>query len=119
MLTSIPVEQPQPNQEFYGLDVLGLIQTHTRAECQAAGNPDLAFDPSRPEQDWWDDTYASHPPTETVTFSAVIYADDGTATIQTFTQSAKNMATRNFKGAPNYPKYTVQRTSAYHPDQMV
>jgi hypothetical protein len=28
MLTSLPIEQPQPNQEFYGVDVLNLFETY-------------------------------------------------------------------------------------------
>ena len=32
MLTSLPIVQPQPNQEFYGLDVLNLFRDlHARA----------------------------------------------------------------------------------------
>ena len=57
MLTSLPIEQPQPNQEFYGLDVLNLFETYTRAQFEAAGGPLIPFDPTRAEQDWWDDTY--------------------------------------------------------------
>ncbi len=51
MLTSFPIEQPQPNQEFYGLDVLNLFETYTRAQFEAAGGPLIPFDPTRPEQD--------------------------------------------------------------------
>jgi len=48
MLTSLPIEQPQPNQEFYGVDALNLFDTHTRAEFEAAGGPLIPFDPARP-----------------------------------------------------------------------
>lgn len=112
MQQSFPVEQPQPNQEFYGLDVLALFQTYTRDSYRAAGNGDPVWDPSRPEQDWWDDTYDGHQPGEPVTFSVVVWAGDGTATIETRTQPAKWMRTPNFKGLPIYPKWTPAPTFA-------
>src|SRR5256885_16291164 len=62
MLISLPIEQPQPNQEFYGLDVLTLFQTYTRAQFEAAGGPLIPFDPARPEPDRGDATYAGNPP---------------------------------------------------------
>src|SRR5579872_7105530 len=86
MLTSLPIEQPQPNQEFYGLDLLNLFETYTRAQFETAGGPLIPFDPTRPEQDWWDDTYAAITPTQSVSYYAVVSGAGGTAAIGSFTQ---------------------------------
>ena len=114
MLTSLPIEQPQPNQEFYGVDALNLFDTHTRAEFEAAGGPLIPFDPARPEQDWWDDTYAAASPTQSVSYNAVVWGSGGTAAIGSFTQTAAQMATPNFKGLPNYPNWTPAPTRAVY-----
>jgi len=114
VLTSLPIEQPQPNQEFYGVDVLNLFQTYTRAQFEAAGGPLIPFDPTRPEQDWWDDTYAAITPTQSVSYNAVVSGPGGTAAIGSFTQTAAQMATPNFKGLPNYPKWTPAATRAVY-----
>ena len=114
MLTSLPIEQPQPNQEFYGLDVLNLFETYTRAQFEAAGGPLIPFDPARPEQNWWDDTYAATSPTQSVSYNAVVSGAGGTAAIGSFTQTAARMATPNFKGLPNYPKWTPAPTRAVY-----
>ena len=116
MLTSLPVVQPQPNQEFYSLDVLTLLQTYTRDSYRAAGNGDPVWDSSRTEQDWWDDTYDGK--TGPVTFNAIQYAGDGTATIVQITQDATAMATPNFKGLPNYPVWTPAPTTAVQPHAL-
>ena len=112
MLASFPIEQAQPNQEFYGLEVLPLLQIYTRDSYRDAGNGDPEFDPARPEQAWWDDTYDGHPPNELVTFSALVWASDGTATIGSFTQKAAWMRTPNFKGRPAYPRWHPAATQA-------
>ena len=114
MLTSLPIVQPQPNQEFYGLDVLNLFATYTRAQYEAAGGPLIPFDPTRPEQDWWDDTYAAIAPTQSVTYNAVVSGTGGTAAIGSFTQTAAQMATPNFKGLPNYPQWIPVATRAVY-----
>ncbi|MEO8050734.1 MAG: hypothetical protein ABI833_09995 [Acidobacteriota bacterium] len=114
MLTSLPAEKPQPNQEFYGLDLLNLFETYTRAQFEAAGGPLIPFDPARPEQNWWDDTYAAVPPTQTVGYHAVVSGSGGTAAIGSFTQTAAQRATPNFKGLPNYPKWTLAATRAVY-----
>jgi hypothetical protein len=114
VLTSLPIVQPQPNQEFYGLDVLNLFTTYTRAQYEAAGGPLIPFDPARPEQDWWDDTYAAITPRQSVSYSAVIAGAGGTAAIGSFTQTAAQMATPNFKGLPNYPKWVPGATRAVY-----
>ncbi len=114
MLTSLPIVQPQPNQEFYGLDVLNLFATYTRAQYEAAGGPLIPFDPTRPEQDWWDDTYAAIAPTQSVTYNAVVSGTGGTAAIGSFTQTAAQMATPNFKGLPNYPRWIPVATRAVY-----
>ena len=114
MLTSLPIVQPQPNQEFYGLDVLNLFQTYTRAQFEAAGGPLIPFDPTRPEQDWWDDTYAAIAPTQSVSYNAVVSGAGGASAIGSFTQTAAQMATPNFKGLPNYPKWTPAPTLAVY-----
>ena len=114
MLTSLPLEQPQPNQEFYGLDVLNLFETYTRAQFEAAGGPLIPFDPARPEQDWWDDTYAAIAPTQSVSYNAVVWGAGGTAASGSFTQTAAQMATPNFKGRPGYPKWTPAATAAVY-----
>ena len=90
MQTSFPVEQPQPNQEFYGLDVLSLLQTYNRDLYRASGNGDPEFDITRPEQNWWDDSYQGHPPDELVTFNAVVWADDGASSCQDHPLSRQN-----------------------------
>ena len=114
MLTSLPIEQPQPSQEFYGLDVLNLFETYSRAQFEAAGGPLIPFDPSRPEQDWWDDTYAAITPTQSVSYHAVVWGAGGTAAIGSFTQTAAQMATPNFKGLPHYSKWTPTPTRAVY-----
>jgi hypothetical protein len=114
MLTSLPIVQPQPNQEFYGLDVLNLFATYTRAQYEAAGGPLIPFDPTRPEQDWWDDTYAAITPAQSVTYNAVVSGSGGTAAIGSFTQTAAQMATPNFKGLPNYPQWVPAATLAVY-----
>ena len=114
MLTSLPIEQPQPNQEFYGVDALNLFETYTRAQFEAAGGPLIPFDPARPEQDWWDDTYAAIPPAQSVRYNAVIAGAGGTAAIGSFTQTAAQMATPNFKGLPRYTKWTAAPTRAVY-----
>ena len=114
MLTSLPIEQPQPNQEFYRVDVLNLFQTYTRVQFEAAGGPLIPFDPARPEQDWWDDTYAAIAPTQSVSYNAVVWGAGGTAAIGSFTQTAAQMATPNFKGLPNYPRWTPAPTRAVY-----
>ena len=114
MLTSLPIEQPQPNQEFYGMDVLNLFETYTRAQFEAAGGPLIPFDPARPEQDWWDDTYAAVAPTQSVSYNAVVWGAGGTAAIGSFIQTAAQMATPNFKGLPHYPKWIAAATRAVY-----
>jgi len=114
MLTSLPIEQPQPSQEFYGVDALNLFETYTRAQFEAAGGPLIPFDPARPEQDWWDDTYAATSPTQSVSYNSVVWGAGGTAAIGSFTQTAAQMATPNFKGLPNYPKWTPVPTRAVY-----
>jgi hypothetical protein len=114
MLTSLPNEQPQPNQEFYGLDVLNLFETCTRAQYEAAGGPLIPFDPARPEQNWWDDTYAAIAPTQSVRYNAVVAGAGGTAAIGSFTQTAAQMATPNFKGLPRFPKWTPAAARAVY-----
>jgi hypothetical protein len=114
MLTSLPNEQSQPNQEFYGLDVLNLFDTYTRAQFEAAGGPLIPFDPTRAEQDWWDDTYAAVAPTQSVRYNAVVWGSGGTAAIGSFTQTAAQMATPNFKGLPNYSKWIPAPTRAVY-----
>lgn len=114
MLTSFPIEQPQPNQEFYGLDVLNLFETYTRAQFEAAGGPLIPFDPTRPEQAWWDDTYAAISPTQSVRYNAVVAGAGGTAAIGSFTQTAAQMAAPNFKGLPRYVKWTPAATRAVY-----
>src|SRR5665213_1729296 len=114
MLTSLPIVQPQPNQEFYGLDVLSLFQTYTRAQFEAAGGPLIPFDSARPEQDWWDDTYAAIAPSQSVSYNAVVLGAGGASAIGSFTQTAAQMATPNFKGRPNYPKWTPAPTFAVY-----
>jgi len=114
MLISLPVEQPQPDQEFYGTDVLNLFETYTRAQFETAGGPLIPFDPARPEQDWWDDTYAAVAPTQIVRYNAVVWGAGGTATIGSFTQTAAQMATPNFKGLPHYPKWIAAATRAVY-----
>ena len=114
MLTSLPIEQPQPNQEFYGVDVLNLFETQTRAQFEAAGGPLIPFNPARPEQDWWDDTYAAIAPTQSVSYNAVVSGSGGTAAIGSFTQTAAQMATPNFKGLPRYVRWTPAGTRAVY-----
>jgi len=114
MLTSFPIEQPQPNQEFYGVDALNLFETYTRAQFEAAGGPLIPFDPARPEQDWWDDTYAAIAPTQSVRYNAVVAGAGGTAAIGSFTQTAAQMATPNFKGLPRYAKWNPTPTRAVY-----
>jgi len=114
MLTSLPIEQSQPNQEFYGLEALNLFETYTRAQFEAAGGPLIPFDPTRPEQNWWDDTCAALPPAQSVRYSAVVWGPGGTAAIGSFTQTAVQMATPNFKGLPRYPKWTPAGTRAVY-----
>jgi hypothetical protein len=114
MLTSLPIEQPQPNQQFYGVDVLNLFETYTRAQFEAAGGPLIPFDPTRPEQDWWDDTYAAVAPAQSVRYNAVVFGAGGTAAIGSFTQTAAQMATPNFKGLPHYAKWTPAPTRAVY-----
>ena len=114
MLTSLPIEQPQPNQEFYGVDVLNLFETQTRAQFEAAGGPLIPFNPARPEQDWWDDTYAAIAPTQSVSYNAVVSGAGGTAAIGSFTQTAAQMATPNFKGLPRYVRWTPAGTRAVY-----
>jgi hypothetical protein len=114
VLTSLPIEQPQPNQELYGVDALNLFETYTRAQFEAAGDPLIPFDPARPEQDWWDDTYAATSPTQSVSYKAVVWGAGGTAAIGSFTQTAAQMATPNFKGVPNYPRWTPAATRAVY-----
>ncbi len=114
MLTSLPIEQPQPNQEFYGVDVLNLFETYTRAQFEAAGGPLIPFDPTRPEQDWWDDTYAAITPTKSASYSAVVSGAGGASAIGSFTQTAAQMAAPNFKALPNYPKWTPAATLAVY-----
>ena len=113
MQLSFPLEQPQPNQEFYDLTVLLLLKTYTRDAYRAAGNGDPVWDPSRPEQNWWDDTYRGK--TGPIAFNAIQYASDGTATIVQITQDAKAMSTPNFKGLPHYPAWTPPPTAAVQP----
>ena len=114
MLTSLPIEQGQPNQDFYGLDVLNLLKSYTRAQFEAAGGPLIPFDPARPEQDWWDDTYAAVAPTQSVRYNAVVSGAGGTAAIGSFTQTAAQMATPNFKGLPHYSAWTPAPTRAVY-----
>jgi hypothetical protein len=114
MLTSLPVVQPQPNQEFYGVDVLNLFQTYTRAQFESAGGPLTPFDPTRPEQDWWDDTYAATAPAQSVSYNALVSGAGGSVAIGSFTQTAAQMAAPNFKGLPNYPKWIPAPTSAVY-----
>ncbi len=114
MLTSLPVEQPQPNQEFYGVDVLNLFQTYTRAQFESAGGPLIPFDPARPEQDWWDDTYAAIAPGQSVRYSSVVSGAGGASAIGSFTQTAAQMATPNFRGLPNYPRWVPAPTRAVY-----
>jgi hypothetical protein len=114
MLTSLPIEQPQPKQEFYSLDVLNLFETYTRAQFEAAGGPLIPFDPGRPEQNWWDDTYAAVPPSQSVRYNAVVAGAGGTAAIGSFTQTAAQMATPNFKGLPQYPRWIPAPTRAVY-----
>src|SRR4029077_6174054 len=90
MQSSFPVEQPQPNQEFYDLAVLLLLKSYTRDSYRATGNGDPVWDPSRPEQDWWDDSYQGK--SGPITFNAIRYASDGAATIVQITQDAKAMS---------------------------
>ena len=110
MQSSFPLEQPQPNQEFYDLAVLLLLKSYTRDSYRAAGNGDPVWDPSRPEQDWWDDTYQGK--SGPITFNAIQYASDGAATIVQITQDAKAMSAPNFKGLPNYPPWAPAPTAA-------
>jgi hypothetical protein len=114
MLTSLPIEQPQPNQEFYGVDVLNLFETYTRAQFEAAGGPLIPFDPTRSEQDWWDDTYAAVAPTQSVSYNAVVWGPGGASAIGNFTQTAAQMATPNFKGLPLYSKWIPAATRAVY-----
>jgi hypothetical protein len=114
MLTSLPIVQPQPNQEFYGLDVLNLFEVWTRAQFEAAGGPLIPFDPARPEQDWWDDTYAAIAPAQSVNYNAVVLGAGGASAIGSFTQTAGQMATPNFKGLPNYPRWVPASTHAVY-----
>jgi hypothetical protein len=114
MLTSLPIVQPQPNQEFYGVDLLNLFETYTRAQFEAAGGPLIPFDPARPEQDWWDDTYAAIAPAQSVSYNAVVSGAGGASAIGSFTQTAAQMATPNFKGLPNYPKWAPASTLAVY-----
>ncbi len=96
------------------MDVLNLFETYTRAQFEAAGGPLIPFDPTRPEQDWWDDTYAAVAPTQSVSYNAVVSGAGGTAAIGSFTQTAAQMATPNFKGLPNYPKWTPAPSRAVY-----
>jgi len=114
MLTSLPIVQPQPNQEFYAVELLNLFQTYTRAQFEAAGGPLIPFDPTRPEQDWWDDTYAATAPTQSVSYNALVAGAGGTTAIGSFTQTAAQMATPNFKGLPNYPPWAPAPTAAVY-----
>jgi hypothetical protein len=114
MLTSLPIEQPQPNQEFYGVDALNLFETYTRAQFEAAGGPLIPFDPTRPEQNWWDDTYAAVAPTQSVQYNAIVIGAGGTAAIGSFTQTSAQMATPNLKGLPRYSKWTPAVTRAVY-----
>jgi hypothetical protein len=114
MLTSLPIEQAQPSQEFYGLDVLNLFKTYTRAQFEAAGGPLIPFDPARPEQDWWDDTYAAAVPTQSVRYNALVLGPGGAAAIGSFTQTAARMATPNFKGLPHYSRWMSAPTRALY-----
>jgi hypothetical protein len=114
MLTSLPIEQPQPNQEIYGVDVLNLFEICTRAQFEGAGGPLIPFDPARPEQNWWDDTYAAIAPTQSVRYNAVVPGAGGVAAVGSFTQTAAQMATPNFKGLPNYSKWIPAATRAVY-----
>jgi len=113
MQTSFPVEPPQSNQEFYGLEALLLVKTYTRDSFRSAGNGDPVFDPSRPEQNWWDNTYDGK--SGPVSFNAIQYAADGAAAIVQITQDAKAMSTPNFKGLPHYPAWVPPPTAAVQP----
>ena len=110
MLTSLPIEHPQPNQEFYGLDVLNLFQTCTRAQYEAAGGPLVPFDPTRPEQDWWDDSATADP----MTYNVVVGAN-GFQSISQIRLPLAQAKAPNFKGRPAYPKYSVAQTEAVFP----
>ena len=87
-----------------------LLKSYTRDSYRAAGNGDPLWDPSRPEQDWWDDTYQGK--SGPITFNAIQYASDGAATIVQITQDAKAMSAPNFKGLPNYPPWAPAPTAA-------
>jgi hypothetical protein len=113
MQTSFPLEPPQPNQEFYGLEALLLVKTYTRDSFRSAGNGDPVFDPSRPEQNWWDNTYDGK--SGPVSFDAIQYTADGAAAIVQITQDAKAMSTPNFKGLPHYPAWAPPPTAAVQP----
>jgi hypothetical protein len=49
-----------------------------------------------------------------VSYNAVVSGAGGTAAIGSFTQTAAQMATPNFKGLPNYPRWTPAPTRAVY-----
>lgn len=109
MITSLSSEQPQPSTEFYGLEVLQLVKTHARVEYEDAGGPLIAFDPSRPEQNWWIDGAAAKP----FSYSGLVQPGDGSATIKSFV--SPDPSKPNFKGIPNWPEWNPAPTVAVQP----
>jgi hypothetical protein len=107
MIKSIPSDPAQPSTQFYNIDALYTIIVHTRSGVEANNGPEPPFDMSQGERTWWDDS-ATGPKTYNV-------FDDNTNTFKTITLDARKP---NFKGLPNYPKWTPAQTVALIPGTL-
>ncbi len=110
--SSQPTVQPQPNQEFYGIDSLALFQAYTRDTYREAFGSDAApWDPSRRTKTWFDSTVESSQGNPAA-YKVVGQDSSGTWGLRPMTMPAIEAATVNLPGAIAYPVYVIQPTNA-------
>jgi hypothetical protein len=110
---SQPVVPPQPNEEYYGVQALGLFQTFNRnTYLSAFGVQALAYDPSRLIKNWFDSTVDTSSPGNIAVYKIVAQDQNGNWGLQQLVMPASEAAAVNLPGAIAYPAYQIAPTQA-------
>ncbi|MBV8846582.1 MAG: hypothetical protein JO307_27570 [Bryobacterales bacterium] len=110
---SQPVIPPQPNEEYYGTQALGLFQTFNRdTYLSTFGVQAPSYDPTRLIKSWFDSTVDASNPSNIAVYKIVAQDQNGHWGLQQLVMPASEAATVNLPGTIVYPPYMIAPTQA-------
>ena len=110
---SQPVAPPQPDQEVYGIQELGLFSTYTRDSYRVSfGIEAPPWDPSRVTKTWFDSTVDTSNPANIATYQTIALNQTDQWAMGPLVLPAPEAATVNLPGIVVYPPYVVVPTDA-------